>query len=139
NVTLWKDQKLQDLAAARTRIDSRAREAAALALSGNDPRRALLTSEQVKARTEALPTAQVWLDTLLQTLPMQSAIVGDIPENQALELAAKYLGSLPTRPRHDPNLAPLRQVGGFTGPLERPLEVETITPRAHPILLWRCA
>ena len=139
NVTLWKDQKLQDLAAARTRIDSRAREVAALALSGNDPRRALLTSEQVKARTEALPTVQAWLDTLLHTAPMEVAIVGDIPENQALELAAKYLGSLPTRPRHDPNLAPLRQVAGFTGPLERPLDVETITPRAHPILLWRCA
>jgi zinc protease len=139
NVTLWKDQKLQDLAAARTRIDSRAREAAALALSGNDPRRALLTSEQVKARTEALPTAQAWLDTLLHTAPMEVAIVGDIPENQALELAAKYLGSLPPRPRHDPSLAPLRQVAGFTGPLERALDVETITPRAHPILLWRCA
>jgi zinc protease len=139
NVTLWKDQKLQDLASARTRIDSRAREAAALALSGNDPRRALLVSEQVKARTEALPAAQAWLDTLLHTAPMEVAIVGDIPENQALELAAKYLGSLPPRPRHDPSLAPLRQVTGFTGPVERTLDIETITPRAHPILLWRCA
>jgi zinc protease len=139
SVALWKDQKLQDLAAARTRIDSRAREAAALTLSGNDPRRALLTSEQVKARTEALPVAQGWLDTLLQTAPMEVAIVGDIPENRALELAAQYLGSLPPRPRHDPSLAPLRQVAGFTGPIERAVDVETITPRAHPILLWRCA
>ena len=139
SVALWKDQKLQDLAAARTRIDSRAREAAALALSGNDPRRAPLTPEQVKARTEALPTAQAWLDTLLHTAPMEVAIVGDIPESRALELAAQYLGSLPPRPRHDPSLAPLRQVAGFTGPLERALDVETITPRAHPILLWRCA
>jgi predicted Zn-dependent peptidase len=49
------------------------------------------------------------------------------------------MGSLPPRPRHDASLAPLRQVAGFTGPLERVLDVETITPRAHPILLWRCA
>jgi zinc protease len=139
SVTLWKDQKLQELAAAHTRIDSRAREAAALALSGNDPRRALLTPAQVKARAEALPAAQAWLDTLLHTAPMEVAIVGDIPESRALELAAQYIGSLPPRPRHDPSLAPLRQVAGFTGPLERALEVETITPRAHPILLWRCA
>ena len=139
SVALWKDQKLQDLAAARTRLDSRAREAAALALSGNDPRRALLTPDQVKARTEALPTAQAWLDTLLHAAPMEVAIVGDIPENRALELAAQYLGSLPPRPRHDPSLAPLRQVAGFTGPIERAVDVETITPRAHPILLWRCA
>jgi zinc protease len=75
----------------------------------------------------------------LHTAPMEVAIVGDIPENQALELAAKYLGSLPPRPRHDPSLAPLRQVTGFTGPVERTLDIETITPRAHPILLWRCA
>src|SRR4029453_2921532 len=65
--------------------------------------------------------------------------VGDIPEGRALELAAKYIGSLPSRPRHDTSLAPLRQVAGFTGPLERALDIETITPRAHPILLWRCA
>ena len=139
SVTLWKDQKLQELAAARTRIDSRAREAVALATSGNDPRRAMLTPEQVKARAEALPVAQAWLDALLHTAPMEVAIVGDIPESRALELAATYLGSLPPRPRHDASLAPLRQVAGFTGPLERVLEVETITPRAHPILLWRCA
>ena len=99
----------------------------------------LLTPDQVKARTEALPTAQAWLDTLLHAAPMEVAIVGDIPENRALELAAQYLGSLPPRPRHDPSLAPLRQVAGFTGPLKRAVDVETITPRAHPILLWRCA
>jgi zinc protease len=139
SVTLWKDQKLQELAAAHTRLDSRAHEAAALALSGNDPRRALLTPAQVMARSEVLPAAQAWLDTLLHTAPLEVAIVGDIPESRALELAAKYIGSLPARPRHDPSLTPLRQVAGFTGPLERALEVETITPRAHPILLWRCA
>jgi zinc protease len=139
SVSLWKDQKLQDLAAARTRIDAQAREAAALTTSGNDPRRAMLTPEQVKARAEALPVAQAWLDTLLHTAPMEVAIVGDIPESRALELAATYLGSLPPRPRHDASLTPLRQVAGFTGPLERFLDVETITPRSHPILLWRCA
>jgi len=139
SVTLWKDQKLQELAATRTRIDARAREAAALVTSGNDPRRALLTPEQVKARAEAMATAQAWLDELLRAAPMEVAIVGDIPESRALELAATYLGSLPARPRHDARLASLRQVAGFTGPLERTLEVETITPRAQPILLWRCA
>jgi zinc protease len=67
------------------------------------------------------------------------AVVGDIPEDKALLLAGKYLGSLPTRPRHDSSLEPLRHVAGFTGPLTEALEVETITPRAHLMLLWRCA
>jgi predicted Zn-dependent peptidase len=70
---------------------------------------------------------------------MEVAIVGDISESRALELVATYIGSLPPRPRQDARLAPLRQVAGFTGPLERTLDVETITPRAHPILLWRSA
>jgi zinc protease len=139
SVPLWKDQKLQELAAARTRIDVRAREAAALVTSGNDPRRALLTPEQVTARADAFAAAQSWLTGLLRSAPMEVAIVGDIPERRALELAATYIGSLPPRPYSDPALAPLRHVAGFTGPLERPLDVETITPRAQPILLWRCA
>jgi zinc protease len=139
SVTLWKDQKLQDLAAARTRIDTRAREAAALVTSGGDARRAPLTPEQVKARADAMSAAQTWLHGLLHSAPLEVAIVGDIPESRALELAAKYIGSLPARPSTDPGLAPLRQVAGFTGPLERTVDVETITPRAHPILLWRSA
>jgi zinc protease len=139
SVTLWKDQKLQELAAVRTRIDSRAREAAALVTSGNDPRRALLTPEQVQTRADTLPVAQAWLHDLLHAAPMEVAIVGDIQESRALELAARYIGSLPARPRQDTRLGSLRQVAGFTGPVERALDVETITPRAHPILLWRSA
>ncbi|MBM3225124.1 MAG: insulinase family protein, partial [Candidatus Tectomicrobia bacterium] len=139
SVHLWKERKLQELASIRTRIDARVREAAALTISGNDLRRALLTPAQVQARAAALPEAQAWLDTLLRTAPLEVAIVGDIPQQRALELAATYLGSLPSRPRHDPRLEPLRRVAGFTGPVERTLEVETITPRAHPILLWRSA
>lgn len=138
-VALWKAQKLQELAAIRTRIDTRTREAAALLTSGNDQRRGLLTPEDVNARAADLPAAQTWLDTLLRTAPLEVAIVGDLPEARALELAATYLGSLPPRPRQDPSLEPLRKVAGFTGPLERQLDVDTITPRAQPILLWRSA
>jgi hypothetical protein len=98
----------------------------------------LLTSEQVKARTEALPAAQAWLDNLLHATPMEVAIVGDIPESRALELAAKYIGSLPPRPRHDPSLAPLRQVAGFTGPWNARWTLRRLRHGASN-LLWRCA
>jgi zinc protease len=139
SVTLWKSQTLQELDSIRTRIDMRVREAAELAFSGRDPRQAFLTPEQVNALAGMVPQAQAWLDTILRTAPMEVAIVGDVSEDKAVQLAAKYLGSLPARPRHDPNLAPLRQVAGFTGPLTEGVEVETITPRAHLLLMWRCA
>jgi zinc protease len=138
-VALWKSQQLQELAAMRTRIAARVREAAELALSGHDPRQTMLTPEQVEARANAMPQAQAWLDAILRSAPIEVAMVGDIPEEQALQLAAKYLGSLPPRPRHDASLAPLRQVAGFTAPLVQTIEVETITPRAHLLLMWRCA
>jgi zinc protease len=138
-VALWQHQKLQEVAAIQTQIRTRAHEAAALALSGDDPRHMLLTAEQITTRAAALAEAQTWLDTILRTAPMEVAIVGDMPEQTALTLAATYLGSLPSRPRADPSLTPLRSVAGFTGPLTRAVDVDTITPRAHPILMWRSA
>ena len=138
-VELWKNQELQTLASQRTDIGSRGYEAVRLVLSGNDPRQAKLTADQVVQRAAAIPEAQAWLDDILRSAPMEIAVVGDIPQDRAIELAAKYLGSLPQRQRHDPGLEALRDVAGFTGPITRTVEVETITPRAHPILLWRSA
>lgn len=137
-VALWEQQRLQEIASLRTHIRARVQEAAGLVLSGNDPRHAMLRAEQITARARAIPEAQAWLDTILRSAPMEVAIVGDVPEERALQLAATYFGSLPTRPRQDPTLAALREVPGFLGPQHRSVEVDTITPRAHPVLLWRC-
>lgn len=139
SVNLWEQQLLQSLEARRTRVGDLAREASRLLLSGNDPRMRAVTPEQVKARAQDIPQAQAWLDRLLQTAPIEVAIVGDMPEDRALALAATYLGSLPSRQRTDPSLTTLRQVASFTGPVERTVEVETITPRAQPMLMWRSA
>lgn len=138
SVTLWKNQKLQEIESTRTRIEARVREAAEFALSGRDPRQAYLTAQQVTTLAANVPQAQAWLDTILRTAPVEVAIVGDLPEDRALQLAATYLGSLPARQRQDPSLTPLRQVPGFTGPLMETLDIETITPRAHLVLMWRC-
>lgn len=139
SVARWKTQQLQDLEAFRTRINARVQDAADRLLSGSDPRRTRITPEQVEARAGALPEAQLWLNTILRTAPLEVAIVGDIPEDRAMQLAATYLGSLPTRPRHDPSIMPLRQVPGFTGPVTQSLEVDTITPRARLTMMWQCA
>ncbi len=139
SVELWKQKQLQALEAHRTQVGARTQEASVLLLSGDDPRMRTLTPEQVKARAQGIPQAQAWLDHLLQTAPIEVAIVGDMPEDRALALVATYLGSLPKRERTDPSLTPLRQVAGFTGPMERTVEVETITPRAQPLLMWRSA
>jgi len=139
SVDLWKREQLQNLEARRTQVSALTRDAAALVLSGNDARQHVLTPEQVEARSREIPQAQAWLDDLLQTAPMEMAIVGDLPIDRAQTLAATYLGSLPSRPRTDPGLEALRQVTGFTGPMEQTVRVDTITPRAQPILMWQSA
>jgi zinc protease len=138
-VALWQRQTLQELAARRTHVNARTREAAALVLSGDDPRLRELTSEQVEARAQVIPQAQAWLDRILRTAPMEVAIVGDMATERALTLAATYLGSLPQRLLSDPSLEALRDVIGFRGPVESIVEVATITPRAQPLLMWRSA
>ena len=137
SVALWKQELLQEVEALRTDVGGLTREAGMLLLSGGDPRMRTITAEQVTARAQDIPQAQAWLDRLLQSAPIEVAIVGDMPEDRALELASTYLGSLPARPRTDPSLAALRKVAGFTGPIERTVQVDTITPRAQPMLMWR--
>ena len=139
SAVLWQQQLMQELEARRTEVNTMTYEASNLLLSGDDPRMRAVTPEQVKARAQDIPRAQAWLDHLLQTAPIEVAIVGDMPEDRALTLATTYLGSLPLRQRTDPSLEALRQVTGFTGPSQRTVEVKTITPRALPILMWRSA
>jgi zinc protease len=138
-VALWKQQRLQGLAAFQTNIRARVQAVARLALSHDDPRLAVVTARQITARAAAIPQAQAWLDEILQQAPMEVAIVGDIPEQRALQLAATYLGSLPKRPRQDSRLPALRRLKDVSGPLTKTVDVETITPRAFLMLTWRCA
>ncbi len=98
-------------------------------ISGADPRRRMmLTDEQIDSQT--LERGQAWLDRLLQTAPIEVAIVGDITWDDARPLIEKYVGSLATRPRQATNLGPLRKLKRVAGPLERNVSVETITPQA---------
>ncbi len=56
-----------------------------------------LTLAQIDALT--LPASQAWLANLVKTSPIEVAVVGDIARDKAVELVARYLGSLPTRAR----------------------------------------
>ncbi len=65
----------------------------------SEPRTQPLTIEQLDRLT--LDAAQGWLDRLIRESPIEVVIVGDLPREKALELAARYLGALPTRERVD--------------------------------------
>lgn len=95
----------------------------------DEPRTQPLTVEQIDRL--ALEPAQAWLDMLIKESPIEVAIVGDVSKDQVLDLAARYLGSLPARERVSPDtFAALRRLKRPDGPRVVEESVETTTPQA---------
>jgi zinc protease len=85
------------------------------------------------AEIERLTAAegQAWLRKLVATSPIEASIVGDIDPQRALELARRYIGSLPARPRiSKQTLADLRTVEVPKGPLNASARVKTKSDKA---------
>lgn len=100
--------------------------AASAPYPASDIRTQPLTEAQVDAIT--LEHAQAWLEKLIKESPIEVTIVGDLPKERAMELAATYLGSLPTREKVTPEAyMKLRTLekhkGGHT--ISRDLETQT--------------
>jgi zinc protease len=127
----WKLRQFQRIEALKTRPQFRAMMALYGLLTGDDPRRPFPSKEDVEAMS--LEKSQAWFDRLTRTAPAEVAIVGDIHLKDALPLIEKYIGSLPARKRTADFLAPLRKISRSTGPLEKHIEVETVTPQAMAI------
>ena len=77
------------------------RVASSLPYPDDDPRTKPVTPEQIDRLT--LAAAQAWLEKLIRESPIEIAIVGDLPQDRALDLAARYLGALPSRARVGPD------------------------------------
>jgi zinc protease len=132
---VWQQESLQAIEQQKTSVEQQASEKEDELLSGGDPRLKSLTADQVNAIR--LPDAQKWLGQILANAPIETAIVGDMDRNEMLRLAQKYFGSLPNRPRTDPELIKLRSVKTGNGPFEARIDVPTITPRAVVLTGWR--
>lgn len=89
-----------------------------------DPRPRFPTETHVERLNVA--EAQAWLDERIKDSPIEVAIIGDIPLDRALELAAKYFGSLPARPRIGPAVyTEQRKLPPPTGPREQTIDLAT--------------
>lgn len=83
-----------------------------------------------RAQSITRDEAQAWLQRLITDSPVEVAIVGDIPRQRAVELVARYVGTLPPRARPAPSLhADLRRLPP-PPPLGRDIDhtMETTTP-----------
>jgi zinc protease len=95
-----------------------------------EPRAAMVTPQQIDKIT--LPAAQAWLEKLIKESPIEVTIVGDISREKAMDLVAKYLGSLPSRERvSTKTYASLRSLKRPQGPRVIEKTVVTDTPQAQ--------
>ena len=134
-VDRWKNQMKMMLPTLKQRVRFQAGHAVNDFLSGGDPRFGVPTAERVDATTR--DAAQKWLAHILETAPIEAAIVGDLDRDRMLQLARQYLGTLPKRPVVRVGLAEARKVKQDPGPHVRTIDVETITPQAVVQIGWR--
>ena len=123
----WQERSLQQLAMAEKMPQFGAVKALREITSGGDPRRALPTTETIERQNVA--DGQAWLEQICKTAPIEVAVVGDVTLDDAMRLIAKYIGSLPSRPRTAERLDALRKLDRQAGPLEKRVTVPTITPQ----------
>lgn len=125
----WKQGALQRYAQASKLPQFAAFDAFMKLISGNDPRRIImLTPEQIEAQTPA--RAQAWFERLRREAPIEVAVVGEMQLADVQPLLEKYIGSLPKRGRDAGGLDKLRKLNRPAGPLEKYVQVDTITPQA---------
>lgn len=74
-----------------------ARAASAAIYPASEARVQPLAAEQIDKLT--LPAAQAWLEKLIKESPIEVVVIGDIKQDTAMALVAKYLGSLASRER----------------------------------------
>lgn len=106
-----------------------ARLAGSIAFPDDEARTKPITAEQIDKLT--VEAAQAHLTKLIAESPIEVTIVGDLPREKALDLAAKYLGALPARPKVSAETyADLRKIKRPAGPRVVEKAIETPTPQA---------
>jgi len=104
-------------------------------LSGDDPRLRPMTAKRLAELDR--DAIQAWLRKILATMPIEASIVGDLPRARMVELASRFVGTLPKRPVERDDLATVRKVKKNKGPFEEIVRFETLTPRADVRVGWR--
>lgn len=102
-------------------------------LAGGDSRFGMPPFEEIQAI--GLDDIRNWIAPQLKSAPLELSIVGDFDENETIELARRYLGTLPERnkntetPRADMPSLPV-------GTVDR-IEVQTQIPKAMVVAAWQ--
>ena len=131
----WKIFNRSRHATSRNNVDSVAADYFENIFSGGDARFKSVTDQDGNNLTQE--KTQAWFKKLVRA-PMEVSIVGDIEPERAIELAARYLGSLPKRETVRNAYESIRIVNPFNkGPILKRLSVDTDTKKAAVYVGWR--
>ncbi len=103
-------------------------------LHGGDARFGLPEREALEKLT--LDDLQAWLTPAFESGYMEVAVVGDVDPEQALQLAAKTFGALPTRAAAKPSFADRRKLSFPVGVKAKQFPVVADTQRAISMVSW---
>lgn len=131
----WREQAKDDWKERQRSVEAQLSERLSIVKGGGDPRFLGWSLEMIDRVTP--DAAQAFLERHTKEAPVEVSIVGDLSRYQMMELARKYLGTLPERPHLNGALDGLRKLKLPRGPKEEIVEVDTITDRAIVALGWR--
>ncbi|MCC6429236.1 MAG: insulinase family protein [Phycisphaerales bacterium] len=125
----WKTETLQEIEARKVQPQGAIGDLFASLLPPGEVRTLPLEKHEVEKLS--VQQGQAWLNRIIKSAPIEVAIVGDIPAERAMELAALYLGSLPPRDRiSDKTLDNLRNIPRPGREIVKSLDLKTMTPVA---------
>jgi len=134
---MWQRQALERQANREGSVDAQLNDRVDALLTNNDPRFRVLTPDNARRLTRE--RGQAWLEGLLKRAPIEVAIVGDLPADEALQLATQYLGTLSKREPAAGAYAAARALKAAPGPHSAEVKVDTSTPKAMVYVGWRGA
>jgi zinc protease len=124
----WKKLQHQALTRRKTSANAKLGEALAETFYGGDVRMAQLTDEIID-RQQRSP-AEAWFKRIVNHAAVEVTVVGDMELQEASDLVAKYVGSLPKRTGEFSELDKLRKIERFSGPFAKSVHFDGITPKA---------
>jgi zinc protease len=131
----WRDGALQEIEEAKTDLLAHFRAAVREAQLGDDVRFRDLTADEVESRTTA--EAEAWIRRIADGSPIEVAVVGDMADERAVELTARYLASLPKSKRGFESLDSRRVVDLPEGAQDVSVSVPTVTEKAMVLAGYR--
>ena len=132
-LTLARERLRQDYQSFTRSIEGMMRVKGLRFLAGGDSRFGMPPFEKIQAIR--LDDIRDWIAPQLDSAPLELSLVGDFDENEVIDLARRYLGSLPDRMQNPEN--PRSDLPYLPTGTAKQIDVETQIPKAMVVAAWQ--